>query len=115
MPSVFGECLTLQNPPCKTSVSTDASHLRRISFVLIGSILRFNTFAGSAVLPTVLIVMVDGFAEARLRALILNTRSSYVPFSLLNISKIDDFNKTQIDYSEMSDLDIVKSKMNFIF
>tara|TARA_R100001594_G_scaffold66273_2_gene100545 strand:+ start:2210 stop:3322 length:1113 start_codon:yes stop_codon:yes gene_type:complete len=30
---------------------------------------------------------------------------------VLNGGKIDDFNKTQIDYSEMSDLDIVKSKM----
>ena len=68
-PSVLGLCLIRQNPPWTTSVSTEASHLRRISFELTGSILRFWTFAGGAVFPTVARVIVDGDEDGCFKAL----------------------------------------------
>ena len=73
VPSVFEECLILQNPPWSTSVSVLASHLSLTNLLFIGSILKFCTLAGTAVFPTALNVIVAGDLDGSPIAFKLNT------------------------------------------
>ncbi len=62
-PSVLGLWRILQKPPWSTSVSVLWSHLNLINFVFIGSILKFCTFPGTAVLPDAVKLKIEGLTD----------------------------------------------------
>ena len=62
------ECLTYTRPPCITSGSLDKSHLSLTNLLVTGSIDKFSTSDGGAVLPMALkdksVEVVDNFKAA---------------------------------------------------